>query len=152
MKVGLIQLVAAKGKEDKYINVKPIKITYFKMVYRRYTNFSMENIRQDFESEKIENLQLMLDKKRTLRVEIPRHGDMVNQVYIVLRIPDIFVNIIDATVPGFETFYVLNWIKNLGFQMIETVSLYIGKKLIDTHTGEWLQVWNELNNSEREKM
>ena len=35
--------------------------------------------------------------------------------------------------------------------MIDSISLYIGKKLIDTHTGEWLQVWNSLNNSTTKK-
>ena len=43
---GLMQLVAY-GAQDLYLTGNP-QMTFFKMVYKRYTNFSMEYIRQDF--------------------------------------------------------------------------------------------------------
>ena len=43
---GLIELVAY-GAQDIYLTGNP-QITFFKVVYRRHTNFSMESIRQDF--------------------------------------------------------------------------------------------------------
>ena len=145
---GVLQLVAAKGKEDDYIYIKP-QMTYFKMEYRRYTNFSMENIREDFESPRVSDLQLDFTKKRRLRITVPRHGDMLNNIYLVLRLPDIYSYKVDGEDEA--KIYEFKWIKDLGFQIIDTVSLYIGKKLIDTHTGEWLQVWNELNKTTHQK-
>ena len=43
MPVGYMQLEFI-GKEDLYLTVKP-QMTYFKMVYRRYTNFAQYNSR-----------------------------------------------------------------------------------------------------------
>ncbi len=43
---GLMQLVAY-GAQDVYLTGNP-QITFFKVVYRRHTNFSMEAIKQSF--------------------------------------------------------------------------------------------------------
>ena len=43
---GLMQLVAY-GAQDIYLTGNP-QITFFKVVYRRHTNFSMEAIEQTF--------------------------------------------------------------------------------------------------------
>ena len=43
---GLMQLVAY-GAQDIYLTGNP-QITFFKVVYRRHTNFSMESIQQTF--------------------------------------------------------------------------------------------------------
>jgi hypothetical protein len=44
---GLLQL-AGYGNQDIYLTGSPL-ISYFKVVYRRYTNFSMENISLDMD-------------------------------------------------------------------------------------------------------
>ena len=46
---GLMQLVAY-GAQDIYLTGNP-QITFFKVVYRRHTNFSMESIKQTFDGE-----------------------------------------------------------------------------------------------------
>ena len=46
----------------------------------------MENVKVEFESRQFSNLQLALNKKRKMRVEIPRHGDLINKMYLVVRI------------------------------------------------------------------
>ena len=43
---GLMQLVAM-GAQDVYLTGNP-QITFFKVVYRRHTNFSKECIKQEF--------------------------------------------------------------------------------------------------------
>ena len=43
---GLMQLVAY-GAQDIYLTGNP-QITFFKVVYRRHTNFAMESIEQTF--------------------------------------------------------------------------------------------------------
>ena len=85
MPVGYMQLEFI-GKEDLYLTVKP-QMTYFKMVYRRYTNFAMESITVDFDGPR-NCLQLFEDKEKTLRVTIPRHGDLINQTYLLVHIPE----------------------------------------------------------------
>ena len=146
---GIIQLAAAREKQDKYFTQKP-QMTYFKMVYRRYTKFSMENIKEEFYKPQKQSLELLEYDNRIMRITVPRHADMVNQIYLMLRIPNIYSYIVDSD-PATQEFYNFNWIENLGFQMIDTISLYIGKKLIDSHTGEWLQVWNDLTKTFQEK-
>ena len=56
---GLMQLVAY-GAQDIYLTGNP-QITFFKVVYRRHTNFSMESI-----SQSIQRYRLILDKRVTL--------------------------------------------------------------------------------------
>ena len=46
---GLIQLVS-KGAQDVYLTGNP-QVTFFKVVYRRYTNFSMECIPQTIDGD-----------------------------------------------------------------------------------------------------
>ena len=43
---GLMQLVAY-GAQDVYLTGNP-QITFFKVIYRRYTNFAMESIENPF--------------------------------------------------------------------------------------------------------
>ena len=43
---GLMELVA-KGAQDIYLTGNP-NVTYFKSVFKRHTNFSMESIQQSF--------------------------------------------------------------------------------------------------------
>ena len=40
MQGGLIQIVSS-GKEDVYLTIKP-EITFFKIAYKRHTNYSIE--------------------------------------------------------------------------------------------------------------
>ena len=47
---GAILQLVAKGAQDAYLISKP-EITFFKTVYRRHTNFSMECVKQQFDSE-----------------------------------------------------------------------------------------------------
>jgi hypothetical protein len=48
MGIGLLLLVSV-GKENIYLSSQP-EITFFKMAYKRYTNFSIESIAQYFKS------------------------------------------------------------------------------------------------------
>ena len=85
---GLIQL-AAYGSEDLYLTGNP-QITFFKMVYRRHTNFAMENIEQQFEGAG-GNLEFSRDAiPRTLRCKIPKDGDLISNMYFGMRVPNIF--------------------------------------------------------------
>jgi len=73
---GLIN-IATYGSQDLFLTGTP-EITFFKIVYRRYTNFSMESIRLKFDDD------VYFDKMGTLT--IPKTGDLINKMYLEIKI------------------------------------------------------------------
>ena len=116
------------GIQDLYLTGNP-QITFFKCVYRRYTYFSMESIRVDFDVPK-EDKYLLIDKTRELSCKIPRSGDLISNIYFVCKLPDIysysdFENTINGSDSGHNDYSIatdFKWIKNIGFNMIESES------------------------------
>jgi hypothetical protein len=76
---GLIN-IATYGSQDLFLTGTP-EITFFKIVYRRYTNFSMESIRLKFDDD------VYFDKMGTLT--IPKTGDLLNKMYLEIILPEI---------------------------------------------------------------
>ena len=72
---GLMQLVAY-GAQDIYLTGNP-QITFFKVVYRRHTNFSMECIQQT-----ISGSSTVTSSSSSGSVTISRNGDLVNKIYV----------------------------------------------------------------------
>jgi hypothetical protein len=120
---GLLQLVAY-GAQDVYLTGTP-QITFFKVLYRRHTNFSIESIEQTFNG--------TVDFNRKVSCTVSRNGDLIHRVYLQVDLP--------AVTP---TGGVFNWVQNIGHVMIDEVSIEIGGQTIDKHYGEWLTIWNEL--------
>ncbi len=120
---GLMQLVAY-GAQDIYLTGNP-QITFFKVVYRRHTNFAMEAIVQNFEGK--------FDFGRKCSVTISRNGDLVHRVYV------------EVELSGDENnkFGVTN-----AFALIDEVELEIGGQLIDRHFGDWMNIWTELTHGD----
>jgi len=116
---GLLQLVAG-GAQDIYLTGNP-QMTFFKVVYRRHTNFSIESILQIFRNN-------ITDNSRT-SCTISRKGDLIHKMYIQQNIPkgDPLVNIV-----------------NYGYNFIKDINIQIGSQIIDTHTNNWLETWAEL--------
>ena len=69
---GLMQLVAY-GAQDIYLTGNP-QITFFKVVYRRHTNFSMEAIEQTWNGSSVTNGRCT--------ATISRNGDLVHRMYL----------------------------------------------------------------------
>ena len=69
---GLMQLVAY-GAQDVYLTGNP-QITFFQIVYRRHTNFSIEAIKQDFEG--------TADFGSRSIVHVSRNGDLLSRIYL----------------------------------------------------------------------
>ena len=110
---GLIQLVS-KGAQDVYLTGNP-QVTFFKVVYRRHTNFSTECIQQIL-TEDIHNA-------RSIDCHLKRDGDLIYRAYFE------YTN-------NQQTYYP----SNFGNYMIEKVDLLIGGQLIDSHLGHWMDV------------
>ena len=72
---GLMQLVAY-GAQDIYLTGNP-QITFFKVVYRRHTNFSMECIVQTFNG-----TNSIGTSGSTGTVTVSRNGDLLHKVYL----------------------------------------------------------------------
>ena len=120
----------------RYLSYSPH--TFFKVVYRRHTNFSMESIEQTFNG--------TADFGRKVTCTISRNGDLINKVYLQVTLPEIDPNLFDNdTSDRVQTaFRWLNWI---GHVLIKNVEVEIGGQRIDKHYGAWLHIWNELINS-----
>src|SRR6056300_1756511 len=69
---GLLQLVAY-GAQDVYLTGNP-QITFWKVSYRRYTNFSMESIQQTFSGTAAFG--------QRVTCQISRNGDLVHKMYL----------------------------------------------------------------------
>jgi hypothetical protein len=137
---GLLQLVGV-GAQNQFINGNP-SMTYFNAMYKRSTNFAMEHFRLDFRGV---DLNLTSTGNKTFRCKIPRYADMLHDCYLCVNIPDIYSPIsIDNGVGPSATPYEFQWIKNLGYNMIQEVSLLINGSAIITMTGEWMKVLNYL--------
>ena len=119
-----MQLVAY-GAQDLYISGNP-QITFFKVVYRRHTNFAMESIAQVFNG--------TADFGRKVTAAISRNGDLIHKTYLRVVLPSI-------TVPAGSYFRWLNWV---GHILIKSVEIEIGGQRIDKHYGDWIHIWNEL--------
>lgn len=79
---GILQLVA-RGYDDTYI-IKEPEITYFKIVYRRHTNFSI--------SPKILNFNENLNFGKIGRCRIKMLGDLLSKIYLAIEIPEIDIS------------------------------------------------------------
>lgn len=128
---GLIQL-AAYGKEDLFLTHNP-KITFFKMVYRRHTNFSTEIIPQKFDH--------VPDFGRRITAILGRSGDLIRKIYVVFELPRIDQFYDNNTLNPITKFM---WVKRIGYALIKTVEIEIGDELVDKHYGDWLNIWHEL--------
>ncbi len=119
---GLLQLVAY-GAQDVYLTGNP-QITFFKVAYRRHTNFALEAIEQTF------NGNPTFGSRVTC--QISRNGDLINRMYLQVKVPDLK----DASSYYFNYF---------GLRLINYVEIEIGGQKIDKHYSHWLYVWNELS-------
>jgi hypothetical protein len=130
---GLMQLVAY-GAQDIYLTGNP-QITFFKVVYRRHTNFSMEAIEQTFNGS--------ADFGKRVTCTVSRNGDLMHRVYLQVTVPA--VTAADST----SAFRWVNW---LGHVLIKNVEVEIGGQRIDKHYGDWMHIWNELTQTAGHKV
>ena len=124
---GLMQLVAY-GAQDIYLTGNP-QITFFKVVYRRHTNFSMEAIEQTFNGS--------ADFGKRVTCTVSRNGDLMHKVYLQVTVP--------ADPSG-------TYVKNLGQALIKFAEVEIGGQRIDKHYGDWMHIWNELSQEAGKKV
>jgi len=120
-----MQLVAY-GAQDVYLTGSP-QITFFKVVYRRHTNFSVEPIPQTFNGAS--------DFGRTVTCTINRNGDLITNMY---------VNVSLRSVSGSEGSE-FGYVRRLGLALVQHYKIEIGGSKLDEQYGDWLNIWYELS-------
>jgi hypothetical protein len=128
---GLLQLVAY-GAQDVYLTGNP-QITFFKIVYRRHTNFAVEAIQQTFNGTP--------GYGQSVTCQISRNGDLINRVYLQVKLPKID----DAGLGGTPESSGVRYVNYIGLRIIKSVTIEIGGQQIDKHYSDWLYIWNELS-------
>ena len=132
---GITQLVL-KGQMDAYININPC-INYYKYVYNKHVNFSMENkniIPMNNSSIDLTNTT----KNIQMTFEIKRYGDLISNMYLSFSLPNIYST---------DT-HRFRWVNNVGHNFIKTATIRIDGIVIDEVYGEWMNIWNELTNKD----
>jgi hypothetical protein len=130
---GLLQLVAY-GQSNIILTGDP-KTTFFKSSYKKYTSFGMQRFRIDFEG--LRNLSF--DSKTEMEFKIPRYADLLWDTYIVVNLPDIWSPIFYRNdVSGNYVPYEFNWINDIGFAMIDKITIHSGGSTLAEYSGEWM--------------
>jgi len=143
---GLMQLVGV-GAQNELVNGNP-SMTHFRSVYRRHTNFAMEQIRMPFTAS---NLEFSTTGTRTISCRIDRYAQLLHDSYLVLTLPDIwsplkYLN--TAVAPtGYDARtnsigYEFQWIPNIGYNLIDHVHLTMNGQVIQSLRGEWLKMYS----------
>ena len=115
---GLMQLVAY-GAQDVYLTGNP-QITFWKVTYRRHTNFAMESIEQTFNGQ--------ADFGRRVQCTVSRNGDLAYRTYLQVTLPQVGPD-------GTNAVYA-RWLDNPGHQLISMVEVEIGGQRIDRQYGD----------------
>jgi len=134
---GLMQLVAY-GAQDVYLTGNP-QITFWKVSYRRHTNFAMESIEQTFSGQ--------ADFGRRVTCTISRNGDLAYRTYLQVTLPEINQNM--KNTDGGDVY--ARWLDFVGEQLVAQVEVEIGGQRIDRQYGDWMHIWNQLTLSKEQQ-
>ena len=132
---GLMQLVAY-GAQDVFLTGTP-EITFWKVSYRRHTNFAMESIEQTFSGQ--------ADFGRRVTCTISRNGDLAYRTYLQVTLPEINQ---DHNASG--NVYA-RWLDCPGEQLVAQVEIEIGGQRIDRQYGDWMHIWNQVTLSKEQQ-
>ncbi len=141
---GLLQLVA-QGKQDIYLTGNP-QVSWFKFIYRRYTNFAIEALPMYFDGAG--------DFGKRITCVVPRRGDLLGQVFLDVELPAIYLatgsNGGCVCGPNGEitpTGNPASYVNAIGHALIKEVKIEVGEQEIDKQTGEWMEIWTSVSTS-----
>lgn len=152
---GLIQLVGV-GAQNELVNGNPT-MTHFRAVYRKHTNFAMEQIRMPFTSS---NLEFSAIGPRTISCRIDRYAQLLHDCYLVITLPDIWspLKYLNGSVPpsGYDVRtnsigYEFQWVPNIGYNLIDQVEITMNGQSIQVLRGEWLKLYSYLTHDSNKR-
>jgi len=131
---GLLNIISY-GTQNIILNGNPSK-TFFKCVYSKYTNFGLQNIRLDFNGQRM----LKLNESSTFTFKIPRNAELLLDTYLVFNLPDIWSPIKPPLFVG-DVWkpYEFQWIEDIGTNIIENVQISIGGQIIQQFSGQYIK-------------
>jgi len=144
---GLLELVA-HGIQDIYLIGNP-QITFFKVVYKRHTNFSMEAFQVSYDATP------KWGQKTTFT--IARYADLMYTMMFEADLPQLYSKSTgDPTWSGSASDFNagmgnVSWVNNTGHALVTFYDITIGKQLIDRQYSEWMEIWTQLSQSESKK-
>ena len=136
---GLMQLVAY-GAQDVYLTGNP-QITFWKVTYRRHTNFAMESIEQTFNGQ--------ADFGRRVTCTISRNGDLAYRTYLQVTLPEINQSMVNSGTNAGHVY--ARWLDFPGEQLVAQVEVEIGGQRIDRQYGDWMHIWCQLTLSKEQE-
>jgi hypothetical protein len=132
---GLMQLVSY-GAQDIYISGNP-QITFWKILYKRHTNFAMEAIEVTFNGQ--------ADFGKRVTAVINRNADLMFRSYLTVVLPQVQLGGSSAAKSGATPLSAFRWVNYIGHRLIKQVELEIGGQRIDRQYGDWMQIWTQLS-------
>ena len=132
----LLQLVAT-GKQDVYLTGNP-QISFYKVVYRRYTPFSIESCRMYFEGSP--------NFGQRITCLVPRFGDLLGPLFLDVALPPLqrAVNGVCPSNPATDLTADVSYVNSIGHALIEEITIEIGEQEIDKQTGQFMEIWTQL--------
>ena len=128
---GLLQLVAY-GAQDIYLTGNP-QITFFKNVSQRHTNFALEPV----------TIPITSCFGQSSKVVIARNGDLVSNMYLHINLEKLAAK--DTSVDAEDFCNGNGWVNAIGHAIIDSIQLQIGGQCIDTQSGEFMEVYTQLS-------
>jgi hypothetical protein len=122
---GIFQL-KAKGIQDLYL-YEDTGYNFIKQVYRKCENFSSQLNNLQFNNE--------VNFGNKIDIIIPRKGDYLYKLYLKVTLPPL-----QKTSGKFT-----GWVNSIGHALIDYVQVIIGDQVVDTQTGLYMEIMDELN-------
>ena len=134
---GILQLVSY-SIQDMYFIDNPT-ITFFKVIYKRHTNFAIESIPQNF------NTRANFGSRVTCTLS--KIADLIGKIYLIVNLPAIgkFIDIPNENGIGNSNISCCAWTEKIGFQLIKQIDLEIGGVVIDRHYSDWFNIYHEIS-------
>ena len=141
---GLMQLVS-QGQQNIVLNGSPTK-SFFKSVFRQYTNFGLQKFRLDFEGSKT----LRLTEESTFTFKVKRYADLLMDCYLSVSLPNIWSPLLPPQQITEQTNsqglgnieqwapYEFKWIENIGAKMISKINITCGNYTLQEYSGDYL--------------
>ena len=138
----LYQINNATHNNNNFLELNP-QISFFKVVYRKYSLFACENIKFD----NLSRTSLSYDNNVIIKCDIPRNGDLLKNLYLTFELPAIYSGKGESnnTTTNFQ------WVKNIGLNIFEHVSFRINDQDIDKLYSDYINIWKELTLTYDEK-
>lgn len=137
--------LAAYGKQDVHLTGNP-QMTFFKYVYKRYSNFAIESVEHSLDTAN------SVDENKTVVTINSHSGDLISKVHLQVEFTAGLEMISGSNGKTDVTKY-LSFTNETGWAFVKEASISIGDQEIDKHYSEWFDIWNELSdNAQKEHL